>query len=194
MSTYVMSDLHGCKSDFDKMLAQIQYRKEYDTLWIDGDLCDRGTESIPLMQEIMPKISKNWKTQFFKILTVLDSLQIHWIFSVLFSTEMTIWLDSYKIFLQGEPMLTKTISSLSRKRILISLAIFVAIPLSAQLLNHWVNEYAISLMFTMRIQSDKEKIEIPGIILCPMQKRYLYAQLLVLKTCFHQPLGILHRR
>jgi hypothetical protein len=48
-------------------------------------------------------------------------------------------------------MSTKTISSLSRKRILISLAIFVAIPLSAQLLNHWVNEYAISLMFTMNL-------------------------------------------
>lgn len=53
MSTYVMSDLHGCKSDFDKMLVQIQYEKEYDSLWIDGDLCDRGTESIPLLQEIM---------------------------------------------------------------------------------------------------------------------------------------------
>lgn len=53
MSTYVISDLHGCKSDFDQMLTEIQYNKEYDTLWIDGDICDRGNESIALMQEIM---------------------------------------------------------------------------------------------------------------------------------------------
>ena len=53
MSTYVISDLHGCKTEFDLMLEKIQYRNEYDTLWIVGDICDRGRESIPLMQEIM---------------------------------------------------------------------------------------------------------------------------------------------
>lgn len=53
MSTYVISDLHGCKAEFDQMLSTIEYRKEYDTLWIDGDICDRGNESVALMQEIM---------------------------------------------------------------------------------------------------------------------------------------------
>jgi serine/threonine protein phosphatase 1 len=53
MSTYVISDLHGCKKEFDEMLSLIEYRKDYDTLWIDGDICDRGNESIALMQEIM---------------------------------------------------------------------------------------------------------------------------------------------
>lgn len=52
MATYVMSDLHGCKTEFDQMLKQIEFN-EYDTLWIDGDVCDRGKESIPLLQEIM---------------------------------------------------------------------------------------------------------------------------------------------
>lgn len=52
MSTYVMSDLHGCKTEFDEMLKQIEFN-EYDTLWIVGDICDRGNESIPLLQEIM---------------------------------------------------------------------------------------------------------------------------------------------
>lgn len=57
MSTYVMSDLHGCKKEFDEMLQQIQFSDEYDTLWIVGDICDRGNESIPLMQEIMSRPS-----------------------------------------------------------------------------------------------------------------------------------------
>ncbi len=52
MSTYVVSDLHGCKQEFDQMLDLIQF-SEYDDLWINGDICDRGKESIPLLQEIM---------------------------------------------------------------------------------------------------------------------------------------------
>jgi serine/threonine protein phosphatase 1 len=52
MSIYVMSDLHGCKTEFDAMLEKIGFN-EYDDLWIIGDVCDRGRESIPLLQEIM---------------------------------------------------------------------------------------------------------------------------------------------
>lgn len=52
MSTYVMSDLHGCKEEFDQMLELIGF-SDYDTLWIDGDVCDRGNQSIPLLKEIM---------------------------------------------------------------------------------------------------------------------------------------------
>ena len=53
MSTYVMSDLHGCKEEFDAMLDLIRFNKDYDELWIVGDVCDRGDESIPLLQEII---------------------------------------------------------------------------------------------------------------------------------------------
>ncbi len=53
MSTYVISDLHGCKKEFDAMLKKIEYNDQYDEMWIDGDVCDRGNESIPLLQEIM---------------------------------------------------------------------------------------------------------------------------------------------
>ncbi|MCR4950152.1 MAG: fructose-bisphosphatase class III [Solobacterium sp.] len=52
MSIYVISDLHGCKKEFDQMLELIGFN-DYDELWIDGDICDRGKESIPLLQEIM---------------------------------------------------------------------------------------------------------------------------------------------
>jgi serine/threonine protein phosphatase 1 len=52
MSTYVISDLHGCKEEFDQMLQQIDF-SQYDTMWILGDVCDRGNESVALLQEIM---------------------------------------------------------------------------------------------------------------------------------------------
>ena len=52
MATYVMSDLHGCRKEFNQMLDLIQYSTECDELWIVGDICDRGNESIPLLQQI----------------------------------------------------------------------------------------------------------------------------------------------
>ena len=52
MSTYVMADLHGCKTEFDAMLEQIHFT-DYDSLWIIGDICDRGNDPIPLLMEIM---------------------------------------------------------------------------------------------------------------------------------------------
>jgi len=52
MSTYAISDLHGCKKEFDQMLDLIGF-SEYDEMWIIGDVCDRGNESIPLLKEIM---------------------------------------------------------------------------------------------------------------------------------------------
>ena len=59
MSTYVMSDLHGCYDEFLEMLEKIQFN-EYDHLYIDGDICDRGPKSIPLLQYIM--VQKNMTT------------------------------------------------------------------------------------------------------------------------------------
>lgn len=55
MATYVISDIHGCKNEFDAMLKKIDFSDEYDDLWIDGDVCDRGPDSIPLLQEIMSR-------------------------------------------------------------------------------------------------------------------------------------------
>ncbi len=52
MATYVISDLHGCKEEFDQMLDQIGFN-DWDEMWINGDICDRGRLSIPLLQEIM---------------------------------------------------------------------------------------------------------------------------------------------
>lgn len=52
MSTYVISDLHGCKQEFDEMLDLIEF-SDYDTMYIIGDVCDRGPHSIDLLLEIM---------------------------------------------------------------------------------------------------------------------------------------------
>ncbi len=52
MSIYVISDLHGCKDEFDLMLKQIRF-SEYDEMWIIGDVCDRGRRPIELLREIM---------------------------------------------------------------------------------------------------------------------------------------------
>lgn len=52
MSTYVMSDLHGEAGLFHKMLDQIHFSGA-DTLYIIGDVIDRGPDGIALLQEII---------------------------------------------------------------------------------------------------------------------------------------------
>jgi serine/threonine protein phosphatase 1 len=48
MATYAISDIHGCYSMFLKMLEKIQFDETKDTLYILGDIMDRGPE-IPQM-------------------------------------------------------------------------------------------------------------------------------------------------
>lgn len=52
MSTYIMSDLHGEAQLFHKMLERIRF-SETDTLYILGDVIDRGAEGIALLREIL---------------------------------------------------------------------------------------------------------------------------------------------
>lgn len=52
MSTYVMSDIHGRRDLFCKILEIINFNNN-DTLYILGDVIDRGEESISLYQELM---------------------------------------------------------------------------------------------------------------------------------------------
>lgn len=49
---YVMSDIHGCYSDYLEALKIIQFKDE-DTLYILGDVIDRGKQSILLLQDMM---------------------------------------------------------------------------------------------------------------------------------------------
>lgn len=54
MATYVMSDIHGLKQRLDKVLEKIALRPE-DTLYILGDVIDRGKEGIAILQMTMEK-------------------------------------------------------------------------------------------------------------------------------------------
>lgn len=51
MAVYVMSDIHGLKQRFHQMLERIALQAE-DTLYIIGDVIDRGLYGIELLQEI----------------------------------------------------------------------------------------------------------------------------------------------
>lgn len=52
MSTYVMSDLHGRRDLFLKMLRRIDF-KESDTLYILGDFADRGNEGLKIILDVI---------------------------------------------------------------------------------------------------------------------------------------------
>lgn len=49
---YAMSDLHGCYEKFMKMLETINFQED-DTLYILGDIVDRGSGGIKILTEIM---------------------------------------------------------------------------------------------------------------------------------------------
>ncbi len=52
--TYVMSDIHGMYGNFQKMLETIGF-SDSDTLYILGDLVDRGKEGIKLLLDVMKR-------------------------------------------------------------------------------------------------------------------------------------------
>lgn len=49
---YVMSDIHGCKDEYYKALESIQFN-EVDTLYVLGDVVDRGPDGIEILQDMM---------------------------------------------------------------------------------------------------------------------------------------------
>ena len=51
MSIYVMSDVHGLKDRYDAMMEKLI--KEEDTLYVLGDVVDRGPDGIAILQDLM---------------------------------------------------------------------------------------------------------------------------------------------
>lgn len=49
---YVMSDLHGCYEKYNKMLSLVDL-KENDTLYILGDIVDRGPDGIKILLDLI---------------------------------------------------------------------------------------------------------------------------------------------
>ena len=54
MSTYCVSDLHGMYSKFKLLLETISF-SDRDTLYIIGDMLDRGPQPISLVRDIMTR-------------------------------------------------------------------------------------------------------------------------------------------
>lgn len=52
MATYVLSDVHGEQDRFQKMLEEIRF-SDGDTLYILGDVIDRGPDGVALLRQIM---------------------------------------------------------------------------------------------------------------------------------------------
>lgn len=51
MSTYAIGDLHGCHAEFVTLLEQLSFDPGSDTLWLVGDLVNRGPDSLACLRE-----------------------------------------------------------------------------------------------------------------------------------------------
>lgn len=54
MAVYVMSDVHGLKDRYDRMLKELPL-KDSDVLYVLGDVIDRGPDGILILQDIMSR-------------------------------------------------------------------------------------------------------------------------------------------
>ena len=53
MSTYCISDIHGCHDEFIYLLEEINFDPTHDTLYVIGDVIDRGDRPIDCLRYIM---------------------------------------------------------------------------------------------------------------------------------------------
>lgn len=52
MSTYAIGDLHGCHAEFVTLLEKLSFNPARDTLWLVGDLINRGPGSLACLREV----------------------------------------------------------------------------------------------------------------------------------------------
>ena len=53
MSTYAIGDIQGCYKEFKRLLKEINFNKNKDTLWLAGDLVNRGPKSFDVIKYVM---------------------------------------------------------------------------------------------------------------------------------------------
>ena len=54
MSTYIISDIHGCYDEYQELLHKIDFSIE-DELFVLGDVLDRGPEPIKVLRDLMER-------------------------------------------------------------------------------------------------------------------------------------------
>lgn len=52
MANYVIGDLQGCLDSLESLLESIQFSPEADTLWLVGDLVNRGPKSLEILRKL----------------------------------------------------------------------------------------------------------------------------------------------
>ena len=50
MATYAVGDIHGCYDAFLRLLAAVGFNPRADTLWLTGDLVNRGPQSLEVLR------------------------------------------------------------------------------------------------------------------------------------------------
>ena len=68
--TYVMADIHGMYNSYETMLRKIHFRGE-DTLYILGDVVDRGKDGIRIIQDLM------WRDNVTLLLGNHEDMMLH---------------------------------------------------------------------------------------------------------------------
>lgn len=52
MATYVVGDIQGCNEPFQRLLKQVGFDRELDTLWLAGDLVNRGPDNLAVLRYV----------------------------------------------------------------------------------------------------------------------------------------------
>jgi len=53
MAHYAIGDIQGCAAAFHALLRAVSFRPSRDTLWLVGDLVNRGPDSLAVLREVM---------------------------------------------------------------------------------------------------------------------------------------------
>lgn len=53
MAHYAIGDIQGCHAEFCELLSRLAFSPRHDTLWLVGDLVNRGPDSLAVLREVM---------------------------------------------------------------------------------------------------------------------------------------------